>query len=202
MCQKREYKAKKRPEFSSTLQRGDRDWWVGQWEGQVASTSKLLLMNYWETMKEPDLFYLCVSLCTSHLFSLYLFSTSLSPSCHHGIEPPSSHLPTCERTCSPLGPRAPKASETPLWKVGGWFLLGWYFWTESDQCFTCLSFFSDADPTLCGIERQRPGSLSSALGGQSHAPSFPALPRPSGLSHTGYLVYFLFPILALSFFAL
>ncbi|XP_073330870.1 arf-GAP domain and FG repeat-containing protein 2 isoform X2 [Pagrus major] len=36
------------------------------------------------------------------------------------------------------------------------------------------------DPTLCGIERQRPGSLSSALGAQSHAPSFPALPRPSG----------------------
>eukprot|EP00064_Thunnus_orientalis_P025757 superscaffoldBa00013917_g26175 len=35
------------------------------------------------------------------------------------------------------------------------------------------------DPALCGIERQRPGSLSSALGGQSHAPSFPALPRPS-----------------------
>ncbi|KAG7243430.1 hypothetical protein INR49_011887 [Caranx melampygus] len=35
------------------------------------------------------------------------------------------------------------------------------------------------DPTLCGIERQRPGSLSSALGGQSHTPSFPALPRPS-----------------------
>ncbi|CAN9509634.1 unnamed protein product [Ophioblennius macclurei] len=36
------------------------------------------------------------------------------------------------------------------------------------------------DPTLCGIERQRPGSLTSGLGGQSHAPSFPALPRPSG----------------------
>uniref|UniRef100_A0A1A7XYA2 Zgc:114045 n=1 Tax=Iconisemion striatum TaxID=60296 RepID=A0A1A7XYA2_9TELE len=36
------------------------------------------------------------------------------------------------------------------------------------------------DSTLCGIERTRPGSLSSALGGQSHAPSFPALPRPSG----------------------
>ncbi|XP_034425096.1 arf-GAP domain and FG repeat-containing protein 2 isoform X2 [Hippoglossus hippoglossus] len=36
------------------------------------------------------------------------------------------------------------------------------------------------DPTLCGIERQRPGSLSSGLGAQSHAPSFPALPRPSG----------------------
>ncbi|XP_047450596.1 arf-GAP domain and FG repeat-containing protein 2 isoform X2 [Mugil cephalus] len=36
------------------------------------------------------------------------------------------------------------------------------------------------DPALCGIERQRPGSLSSALGGQGHAPSFPALPRPSG----------------------
>ncbi|XP_041840995.1 arf-GAP domain and FG repeat-containing protein 2 isoform X3 [Melanotaenia boesemani] len=38
------------------------------------------------------------------------------------------------------------------------------------------------DPTLCGIERQRPGSLSSALGSQSHAPSFPALPRPSASS--------------------
>ncbi|XP_036967535.1 arf-GAP domain and FG repeat-containing protein 2 isoform X2 [Acanthopagrus latus] len=38
------------------------------------------------------------------------------------------------------------------------------------------------DPTLCGIERQRPGSLSSALGAQSHAPSFPALPRPSASS--------------------
>ncbi|XP_056882469.1 arf-GAP domain and FG repeat-containing protein 2 isoform X1 [Takifugu flavidus] len=36
------------------------------------------------------------------------------------------------------------------------------------------------DPSLCGIERQRPGSLSSALGGQSHA--FPALPRPSASS--------------------
>ncbi|CAN9509635.1 unnamed protein product [Ophioblennius macclurei] len=38
------------------------------------------------------------------------------------------------------------------------------------------------DPTLCGIERQRPGSLTSGLGGQSHAPSFPALPRPSASS--------------------
>ncbi|KAM9836313.1 arf-GAP domain and FG repeat-containing protein 2 isoform 1-T1 [Aulostomus maculatus] len=38
------------------------------------------------------------------------------------------------------------------------------------------------DPTICGIERQRPGSLSSALGGHSHAPSFPALPRPSASS--------------------
>ncbi|XP_033839247.1 arf-GAP domain and FG repeat-containing protein 2 isoform X1 [Periophthalmus magnuspinnatus] len=38
------------------------------------------------------------------------------------------------------------------------------------------------DASLCGIERQRPGSLSSALGGQSHAPSFPALPRPSASS--------------------
>ncbi|KAI3375759.1 hypothetical protein L3Q82_004058 [Scortum barcoo] len=45
---------------------------------------------------------------------------------------------------------------------------------------TCLSSLPDIDPTLCGIERQRPGSLSSALGAQSHAPSFPALPRPSG----------------------
>ncbi|XP_077401421.1 arf-GAP domain and FG repeat-containing protein 2 isoform X2 [Vanacampus margaritifer] len=31
------------------------------------------------------------------------------------------------------------------------------------------------DQNVCGIERQRPGSLSSA-----HGPSFPALPRPSG----------------------
>ncbi|XP_031154181.1 arf-GAP domain and FG repeat-containing protein 2 isoform X1 [Sander lucioperca] len=38
------------------------------------------------------------------------------------------------------------------------------------------------DPSLCGIERQRPGSLSSALGAQSHVPSFPALPRPSASS--------------------
>lgn len=38
------------------------------------------------------------------------------------------------------------------------------------------------DLTLCGIERQRPGSLSSALGTQGHAPSFPALPRPSASS--------------------
>ncbi|KAM4611829.1 arf-GAP domain and FG repeat-containing protein 2 isoform 2-T2 [Polymixia lowei] len=38
------------------------------------------------------------------------------------------------------------------------------------------------EPVLCGIERQRPGSLSSALGAQSHAPSFPALPRPSASS--------------------
>ncbi|XP_077963316.1 arf-GAP domain and FG repeat-containing protein 2 isoform X4 [Gasterosteus aculeatus] len=36
------------------------------------------------------------------------------------------------------------------------------------------------DPGVGGIERQRPGSLSSALGAQSHVPSFPALPRPSG----------------------
>lgn len=43
------------------------------------------------------------------------------------------------------------------------------------------SFTSNTDPTLCGIERQRPGSLSSALGAQSHGPSFPALPRPSGV---------------------
>ncbi|XP_078132172.1 arf-GAP domain and FG repeat-containing protein 2 isoform X4 [Sander vitreus] len=39
------------------------------------------------------------------------------------------------------------------------------------------------DPSLCGIERQRPGSLSSALGAQSHVPSFPALPRPSAPCH-------------------
>ncbi|XP_028998713.1 arf-GAP domain and FG repeat-containing protein 2 isoform X2 [Betta splendens] len=43
------------------------------------------------------------------------------------------------------------------------------------------------DPTMCGIERQRPGSMSSALGAQSHGSSFPALPRPSGrtVSATG-----------------
>ncbi|XP_056156487.1 arf-GAP domain and FG repeat-containing protein 2 isoform X2 [Lampris incognitus] len=36
------------------------------------------------------------------------------------------------------------------------------------------------DLGLCGIERQRPGSLTSTMGSQSHVPSFPALPRPSG----------------------
>ncbi|XP_061815301.1 arf-GAP domain and FG repeat-containing protein 2 isoform X1 [Nerophis lumbriciformis] len=45
--------------------------------------------------------------------------------------------------------------------------------------------FRDAplkDHNMCGIERQRPGSLSSALGGPTHGPSFPALPRPSASS--------------------
>ncbi|XP_010886115.1 arf-GAP domain and FG repeat-containing protein 2 isoform X2 [Esox lucius] len=45
--------------------------------------------------------------------------------------------------------------------------------------------FRDApmkDSLMSGIERQRPGSLSSTLGPQSHAPPFPALPRPSGRS--------------------
>ncbi|XP_055756799.1 arf-GAP domain and FG repeat-containing protein 2-like isoform X2 [Salvelinus fontinalis] len=36
------------------------------------------------------------------------------------------------------------------------------------------------DSLMSGIERQRPGSLSSAMGTHSHAHSFPALPRPSG----------------------
>ncbi|XP_054656775.1 arf-GAP domain and FG repeat-containing protein 2 isoform X2 [Dunckerocampus dactyliophorus] len=43
--------------------------------------------------------------------------------------------------------------------------------------------FRDAslkDHNMCSIERQRPGSQSSAMGGQNHGPSFPALPRPSG----------------------
>ncbi|XP_055794661.1 arf-GAP domain and FG repeat-containing protein 2-like [Salvelinus fontinalis] len=45
---------------------------------------------------------------------------------------------------------------------------------------------------LRGIERQRPGSLSSTMGPQSHAPSFPALPRPSGrtVSSSGGLAPF------------
>lgn len=55
-----------------------------------------------------------------------------------------------------------------------------YFWSgQSMASKLCSSSPSDVDATLCGIERQRPGSLSSALGGQSHA--FPALPRPSGV---------------------
>ncbi|XP_062372103.1 arf-GAP domain and FG repeat-containing protein 2 isoform X2 [Sardina pilchardus] len=36
------------------------------------------------------------------------------------------------------------------------------------------------DTMLSGVERQRPGSLSSGMGGQNHPTSFPALPRPSG----------------------
>lgn len=56
------------------------------------------------------------------------------------------------------------------------------------------TYVSDVDATLCGIERQRPGSLSSALGTQSHNPSFPALPRPSGVSLTGFDVFFLIPV--------
>ncbi|XP_029530329.1 arf-GAP domain and FG repeat-containing protein 2-like isoform X1 [Oncorhynchus nerka] len=38
------------------------------------------------------------------------------------------------------------------------------------------------DSLLSGIERQRPGSLSSAMGNHNHSPSFPALPRPSASS--------------------
>ncbi|KAM6949589.1 arf-GAP domain and FG repeat-containing protein 2 [Aplochiton taeniatus] len=38
------------------------------------------------------------------------------------------------------------------------------------------------DHIMCGIERQRPGSLSSAMAAQGHTPSFPALPRPSASS--------------------
>lgn len=137
-------------------------------------------------MKGTHFFCLCVSLSTSHLllFSFHLLSCSLSPSCRLGIELLWSRLLTCGRTCLPLGHRAPKASEIPLWKVGGWSLseelifLDW-MWSIPSPILLSLS---DVDPTLCGIERQRPGSLSSALGAQSHGPSFPALPRPSGLS--------------------
>ncbi|XP_042562297.1 arf-GAP domain and FG repeat-containing protein 2 isoform X2 [Clupea harengus] len=38
------------------------------------------------------------------------------------------------------------------------------------------------DTMLTGVERQRPGSLSSGLGGHHHQTSFPALPRPSASS--------------------
>ncbi|KAM9827119.1 arf-GAP domain and FG repeat-containing protein 2 [Neosynchiropus ocellatus] len=50
---------------------------------------------------------------------------------------------------------------------------------------SCSQSFRDAplkDQAICGIERQRPGSLTSSLGGSTHAPSFPALPRPSASS--------------------
>lgn len=36
------------------------------------------------------------------------------------------------------------------------------------------------DGLMGGVERQRPGSLSSSAGGPNHTTSFPALPRPSG----------------------
>ncbi|KAJ8338177.1 hypothetical protein SKAU_G00371430 [Synaphobranchus kaupii] len=38
------------------------------------------------------------------------------------------------------------------------------------------------DSMLCGLERQRPSTISPGMGPQSHTPSFPALPRPSGRS--------------------
>ncbi|XP_076145123.1 arf-GAP domain and FG repeat-containing protein 2 isoform X2 [Alosa pseudoharengus] len=38
------------------------------------------------------------------------------------------------------------------------------------------------DTMLSGVERQRPGSLSSGMGAQNHPTSFPALPRPSASS--------------------
>uniref|UniRef100_A0A3P8UI97 ArfGAP with FG repeats 2 n=1 Tax=Cynoglossus semilaevis TaxID=244447 RepID=A0A3P8UI97_CYNSE len=53
----------------------------------------------------------------------------------------------------------------------------------------------DRAPTISPADMRtdvftRPGSLSSALGTQSHNPSFPALPRPSGVSLTGFDVFF------------
>uniref|UniRef100_A0A672RUH3 Zgc:114045 n=1 Tax=Sinocyclocheilus grahami TaxID=75366 RepID=A0A672RUH3_SINGR len=36
------------------------------------------------------------------------------------------------------------------------------------------------DTLLSGVERQRPGTISSGMGHQNHPSSFPALPRPSG----------------------
>ncbi|XP_051567318.1 arf-GAP domain and FG repeat-containing protein 2 [Myxocyprinus asiaticus] len=38
------------------------------------------------------------------------------------------------------------------------------------------------DTLLSGVERQRPGTISSGIGPQSHLSSFPALPRPSASS--------------------
>ncbi|XP_061092723.1 arf-GAP domain and FG repeat-containing protein 2 isoform X4 [Conger conger] len=38
------------------------------------------------------------------------------------------------------------------------------------------------DSMLSGLERQRPSTVSPGMGPQSHAPSFPALPRPSASS--------------------
>lgn len=66
----RELKVKKRPEFTSTLQQRRQRLMVGQREVQVASTSKLLLMNYWECMKETHFFPL--------FLSFYLPSASFS----------------------------------------------------------------------------------------------------------------------------
>ncbi|KAJ8254776.1 hypothetical protein GJAV_G00197230 [Gymnothorax javanicus] len=43
------------------------------------------------------------------------------------------------------------------------------------------------DSMVSGLERQRPTSVTPGMGSQSHAPNFPALPRPSGrsMSSTG-----------------
>ncbi|CDQ62265.1 unnamed protein product [Oncorhynchus mykiss] len=64
-----------------------------------------------------------------------------------------------------------------------------------------LSSWGDRVPTISPADmradvftaqRQRPGSLSSTMGPHSHAPSFPALPRPSGrtVSSSGGLAPF------------
>lgn len=130
---------KKWPEF--TLQQGDRDRWAGQW-GQVASTSKLLPMNYWDSMKETHFFTLCFSLSATHLLLLspHAPSSSLSPSCRRGIELLRSRRPTCGRTRSPPARRARRASETPLWKVRVESLL--VIFLELIDSFIWLSFIS------------------------------------------------------------
>lgn len=112
-----------------------RDWWGGQWEGPgnlhiKAAVYELLRKHETHSFLRP----LCLfSLLSFHLHLHHLplslsppqlLSSSLSPSCRHGTGRLPSRPLTCGRTCSPLGHRAPKASETPLWKVRDWSVAG------------------------------------------------------------------------------
>ncbi|XP_043953582.1 arf-GAP domain and FG repeat-containing protein 2 [Gambusia affinis] len=87
------------------------------------------------------------------------------PSSHGPLlnQGPSHNLPPNARSTRPLS-----QSQLPSW--------------DRAPTISPADMRKVRDSTLCGIERQRPGSLSSALGGQSHGPSFPALPRPSASS--------------------
>lgn len=148
-------------------------------------------------MKETHFFCLCLPLSASHLLPSYLSpvlqSQSQLPSWDRAPAISPADMRTDVFTARPSRSQSfrdpPLKGLSSIWirraDISGLNVID----PLTCSCFLCLLSPSDVDPTLCGIERQRPGSLSSALGAQSHAPSFPALPRPSGVSPIDPLVF-------------
>ncbi|KAJ8416628.1 hypothetical protein AAFF_G00325060 [Aldrovandia affinis] len=102
------------------------------------------------------------------------------PSAHPATQPTSHPLPTSVRPTRTLSQsqlsswdRAPSVSPADL----------------RTDVYTARPSRSQSfrdppikDSMLCGLERQRPSTVSPGMGLQSHTPSFPALPRPSASS--------------------